>query len=365
MTTGTATAETKGFVVSFFSNANYSDGKTDCPNGLNPSAIDFYRAELAKVGHSHEEIEAVLKEFPGEGGLGQPWVPLVTKRGNGKDDIYIHPESMPDPGFIEVSGKYAYGFNLDGKGAASPSKFEDPETHELGVNNQLYKANGCIRSLRGLPPPGRAAYADVTWDAVRNVIPAWVIGVDAPNGFSKDGDVTVTFDRALERITRDTNGNMAQADMTYQVDPDPRSHNVLMGHLQGGVITTEAPDFFMFFDPYIQPDLKLTKAHFRLVIDPDGSARGILGGYQPWYTVYAGIAVRGYINEYASSVDMPAYYYALKRNADYDPDPKTGHNRQISSAYTVEAVPAYLVPAAGAPTTTAQAAETDAGPKAH
>ncbi len=43
----------------------------------------------------------------------------------------------PTPGMIEVTGKYSYGFNLDGKGAASPSKFEEPETHEQGVNNQL------------------------------------------------------------------------------------------------------------------------------------------------------------------------------------------------------------------------------------
>src|SRR5271156_1630085 len=124
MGSGAASAETKSFVISYFYDANFSDGKTDCPNGLNLSAIDFYRRDLAKAGHSHDEIEAALKDFPGEGGLKQPWVPLVVTRGNGKDNVYAHPETMADPGMIEVTGKYSYGFNLDGKGAASPSKFE-------------------------------------------------------------------------------------------------------------------------------------------------------------------------------------------------------------------------------------------------
>ena len=99
MMTGAATAaETKSFVVSYFYDANFSDGKSDCPNGLNLSAIDFYRRDLAKAGHSHDEIEAALKDFPGEGGLKQPWVPLVVTRGNGKDNVYAHPETIADPG---------------------------------------------------------------------------------------------------------------------------------------------------------------------------------------------------------------------------------------------------------------------------
>ncbi len=60
-------AETKSFVISYFYEANFSDGKTDCPTGLNLSAIDFYRRDLAKAGHSHDEIEAALKDFPGRG----------------------------------------------------------------------------------------------------------------------------------------------------------------------------------------------------------------------------------------------------------------------------------------------------------
>jgi hypothetical protein len=354
-------AETKSFVVSYFYDANFSDGKSDCPAGLNISAIDFYRRDLAKAGHSHDEIEAALKDFPGEGGLKQPWVPLVVTRGNGKDNVYAHPETMADPGEIEVTGKYSYGFNLDGKGAASPSKFEDPDTHEPGVNNGLYKSMGCIRSYRGLPPPGRPSLPENLWDVLRDVMPAWLITVTAPDGFNKDGPVTVTWDRALERITRDASGAVAQADMTYQIDPDPRSHNELKGSIKGNVVTIEPADFNMVLDPYLQPEIRMAKTHMRLTIAADGSVRGVLGGYQPWSTIYYGMADQGHIKEYAGSINIPALYYALKRNADYDPDPKTGENRQISSAYTIEAVPAFAVPATNR---TAQAADTDSSTKA-
>ncbi|HLG89429.1 MAG TPA: hypothetical protein VKZ79_19795 [Alphaproteobacteria bacterium] len=342
---GSAAAETKSFVVSYFYDANWSDGKTDCPDGTNLSAIDFYRRDLARLGHSHEEIEAALKDFPGEGGLTQPWVPLVITRGNGKDNVYQHPETAPDPGLKTVQGKYAYGFNLDGKGAASPNSFvEDPDTHEKGVNNQLYRVMGCIRSYRGLPEPGRPSLPENLWDVMRDVAPAWLITISSPGSLSQDGDVTISIDRATDRITRDASGTAAQADMSYQIDPDSRSHNELKGHIHNGVVTTTEPgNVHIVFDPYLMPELDLSRAKMRIEIKPDGTAWALLGGYQPWKIVYYSMANQGHIKEYAASIDVPALYYALKKYADAEPDPKTGENTAISSAYRIEAVPAFVV----------------------
>lgn len=350
--------ESKSYVVSFFWDANFSDGKSDCPNGMNLSSIDFYRRDLLKAGYTHEEIEAALKDFPGEGGLKQPWIPMVATRGNRKDNVYANPETVPDPGLIEATGHFAYGFNLDGKGAASPNSYEDPDTHEQGVNNQLYRVMGCIHSYRGLPAPGRPSLPENLWDVLRDVIPAWLITVTAPGGFSKDGPVTVTFDRSLDRITRDASGAVAQADMTYRIDPDPRSHNVLNGHLKDGIITIDPSHLRLMLDPYEMPELNLTQAHIRMTTNPDGSVHVLVGGYEPWMGFYYGIADQGHIKEYATSINVPAVYYALKRNADYDPDPKTGQNRQISCAYFMDAVPAFVVPADG--NKTAQAADPNA-----
>ena len=114
-------------------------------------------------------------------------------------------------------------------------------------------------------------------------------------------------------------------------------------------------------DSLDQPEIKFAQTHMRLNIAADGSVRGVLGGYQPWATVYYGFADQGHIKEYAGSINLPALYYALKRNADYDPDPKTGENRQISSAYLIEAVPAFVVPASNK---TARATDTDSNAKA-
>jgi len=344
-----ASAESRSFVVSYFYEASWSDGKTDCPDGTNPSAIDFYRVELARAGHSHEEIENALKDFPGEAGVPQPWVPLVMTRGNGKDNVYIHPTTMPDPGLKVVQGKYAYGFNLDGKGAASPNSFEEPDTHELGVNNQLYRVVGCIRSYRGLPPPGRPILPEIHWDVARNVMPAWLITVSSAGTLAKDGDVTIAIDRATDRITRDASGTAAQADMTYQTDPDPRFHNLLKGRIQNGIVTTTEPAHVRIVaDPAVMPVLDFSDARLRLELKSDGTARGMIGGYQTWRMIYYDMSKSGYVTEYPSSIDSPAVYYALRLNADGDPDPRTGENRGISSTYKIEAVPAFVVSPGGA-----------------
>jgi len=346
---GGAAAETRSFVVSYLYDANWSDGKSDCPDGMNPSAIDFYRSELARAGYAHAEIETALKDFPGEGGLTQPWIPMVTTRGNRKDNVYVHPETMPDPGLKQAGGRYAYGFNLDGKGAASPNSFEDPDTHAPGVNNQLYRVMGCIRSYRGLPRPGRPDLPETHWDVMRNVLPAWIISVGSTDSLDKDGPVTVRIDRALERITRDASGDSVQADMTYRIDPDPRLRNTLPGRIEKGVVTLAEPaEIRITLDPYIIPELHFLQARLRLELKPDGRLLGLVGGYQPWFNLYYSKANQGYVREYAASLDVPALYYALKRNADYDPDPKTGENRAISSAYVIEAVPAFAIdPPAG------------------
>ncbi len=83
----------------------------------------------------------------------------------------------------------------------------------------------------------------------------------------------------------------------------------------------------------------------------------MLGGYLPWYPIYWANASRGTGTEYDMAQDAIAMYYALRKQADADPDPKTGQNRSISSAYVIEAVPAFVVPAEtpAAPVRTSQA----------
>jgi hypothetical protein len=100
----------------------------------------------------------------------------------------------------------------------------------------------------------------------------------------------------------------------------------------------------MHCDVYIQPVFEFANARIRMKIRPDGTLEGVLGGYQAWYPLYWSHAKVGYIDERGFGVDSPALYYALRRNADADPDPRTGQNAAISAAYMIEAVPALIAP---------------------
>ncbi|HLG87067.1 MAG TPA: hypothetical protein VKZ79_07710 [Alphaproteobacteria bacterium] len=331
-------SETRGYVVSWFHRAAYSqDG--DCPGGLNPLSEVFVKRILTDMGKSPETWAPLFKDYPAN------MYGAVVMRGkiDGKPaNVYVNPTSVPDPQIHTVAGKYAYGFNLDGKGAASPNGFEDPETHEQGVNNQLFRALGCFVAERGTPTT-RPTWPAIEWDAGRDQMPAWIIEISGIDSIQNSDNVTVRITRATGPTTRNASGD-PQADMTYRVDPNPRMQNVVHARIKDGVLTTDRFNFDMLQDPvlgvaeYIFKDAKL-----RLTFNPDGSIKGILGGYTPWKTIYVSLAVGGSVNELNLSIDMPGSYYALRRLADAYPDPKTGENTMISAGYRIEAVPAFLV----------------------
>jgi hypothetical protein len=333
---GPAAAETRSFVVDWFWNADFYDAGT-CPDGLNISSAEFYRRDLLRLGMPRDKVEEVMRHFPGEGGEGQPWIPLVRVRGNGKDNVYARPETAPDPQLKLATGRFAYGFDLDGK--AGPGSFEEPDTHEAGVDNALFRAFGCLRAFVG---PGRPSLSEVRWDILRNQMPAWLVTLDLPDG-GRDGDATVILQRAVQTITRDASGN-AQADMTYELDPNPRAHSVLRGRVQDGVITADAAEARIVGDAYLAAELDFKSPRLRLSLGKDGRLAGMIGGYLAWYDIYWGFAHESYVTEYAASVDIPGIYYALKKTADADPEPETGQNTRISAAFKLEAVPAYVTP---------------------
>jgi hypothetical protein len=267
---------------------------------------------------------------------------------------------VPDPHVHVVQGHYGYGFNLDGKGQASPNGFEDPETHETGVNNQLFRAIGCTGSQRA-KPPYKSAFAETQWDLLLDQMPAWVISITGDNLAASGAPVTVEVDRAMEHIARDATGRV-RADMTFRADMNARSHNVFHGRIHNGTLTIEPGILNLLGDPYLVPEFHLDNAHMRIRLEADGNLKGIIGGYLPWYRFYWSLANSGYTLESITSMDMPGLYYTLKRLADADPDPKTGQNAEISAAYSIEAVPVYLVvPPGGGEDRTAAATQDDRG----
>jgi len=115
--------------------------------------------------------------------------------------------------------------------------------------------------------------------------------------------------------------------------------------LHDGVISADSNSISLLADNYIVSAFQFDKARLRFNLKPDGTLTGMIGGYMPWYPIYHGMSVGGYVEEYAASVDLPGVYYALKKLADGEPDPVTNENRAISAAYAVDAVPAFVLEA--------------------
>ncbi len=326
-------AETRGYAISIIHTATYADAGT-CPKGGNGGVVEIKRRIMRDLGYSEEQSTRILANN-GEDEKGEK-VDL-KKRGklNGElVDVHTFPNSAPDPQIETPQGRFAYGFNLDGR--VQPGSFVDPQTHEQGVDNQMWRVLGCY-DVYNVRRPVVPYNESIAWDTAMDSMPAWLMWISGED-LSKDGEVTVTFDRALNIVMRDARGGVLPGS-SYTIDADPRSHSVFKGHIRDGVLGIEPGDFAMQGESQFYAVLRFAGTQLRLKLNPDGRLSGLIGGYQPWLDYYHYLAIRG---EETGQVDMPGVYYAMKRYADADPDPATGQNRAISAAYYIEASPAFL-----------------------
>lgn len=335
-----ALAETRTYAVGYFGQATYSQD-SDCPSGVNPDITVQYIKNLKDLGIPQERIDVIAKNAA-EGDGNAELNELMQYRGriDGKPvSAYTYPAAVKDPNLHALVGHEAYGFNLDGKVGAND--FTDPETKETGVDDALARAFGCMRPFRG-SLAAKSTYWAWAWGQLKDSQPAWLITI-AGDDLSKDGEVTITFDRALHYLKHNIDST-PRHDVTYRVDPDTRSHNVLKGRIRNGVIEVrEHGAFRMLQNPMVVNDFQLTNTRLRLKMKPDGTLEGILGGYQMWADIYSGFASGAPAMEICITGDIPGLYYLLKKHADAAPDPKTGENMAISTAYHIEAVPAFIV----------------------
>ncbi len=334
--------QTKGFVISWFNVAEYADPQgRDCPHGVNDGPEIYYRRELKQAGLSQAEIDKYINEFLDLSKFATT-IPVAQMRGriNGKPaDVYANPESMPDPNLKLVEGPMGYGFDLDGK--VKPGDFTDPDTGERGVDNQLYRVLGCINELKTHTLTDRPPLQLNYWNVLYEQMPAWLIEIGNMEDPQNSPDVTVTITRAFEAPTKDSGGNV-ESNLTFTSDPNPRWQNVVHGRIRDGVLTTDLFDMNMLGDPFWIQEFHFKQARLRLKIGPDGNLVGMLGGYHAWFPFYWQYGSEGWGVDATNNVDLPGFYYALKKSADADPDPNTGQNRMISSAWRIEAVPAFI-----------------------
>lgn len=339
----TASAEwTKTYVVDWYEPAMYFGGKggilepgTDCPAGSNPE-IDWVQV-LIKAGYSEAEAKWLRNPAnPSRSPVhGQN---QMAFRGKHRANVYIRPETYPDPGLVGVSGTVAEGLNLDGKestGLVGP-------TGEKGIDNNFYLTLGCSKSWRG--PPRLSASALNVNDSMRNggwtvVIVVHGKGRDPMN----DDEVEVGFYMSGDKMVKDGNGNIAR-DYTFRIKPS-KLEAVMRATTSNGVIESKdgTPEVWMR-DPGGARDLQLLRARLKLAMQSDGALVGYVGGYRPWMPVYTALVnARGPVVEILSWVELPSIYYALKRNADYSPAGPKGEKTHISYAMRINAIPAFVM----------------------
>jgi hypothetical protein len=325
-------AETRGYAISLIYTASYTD-KDACPRGGNGGPPEMKMRILKARGYSAEQAFKIIAnndvDEKGE---------RIEIRDRGTMDgqavnVQNFPLSYPDPHIETAVGRYAFGFNLDGK--ADANSFEDPETHEKGVDNQMWRVLGCFTNYM-VRPPVIPYNESIVWDTAMDSMPAWLVSISG-NDLNADGEVTVTFDRALNVLMRNAQGAVLRGS-TYTVDRDPRSHSVFKGRIKDRTVTVEPGNFFMQGESQFYAVLRMTHTQLRFKLNEDGTLSGHMGGYQPWLDYYYYLAIRG---EGDGLVDLPGAYNAMKRMADAEPDPATGEKRSISAAYYIEAAPVF------------------------
>jgi len=345
--------EVRGFVISMVHTATYYDDQT-CPEGTNGTRPDVLIRRVMRDGYDREEAVRIVSGIRSNGGrddegnlvgsaivLGggasssgdQSWNGFSFNPAN-------FPSVLPDPMSYNAVGRFAIGLNLDGK--VGPESWEHPFTGEIGIDNQMWRVLGCWDAYH-VNKPVNPYNEGIAWDTAVDAMPAWLISISGKD-LDIDGEVVVTFDRALNIPLRDAFGSIMSG-TSFAIDSNPRSHNEFKGKIENKILTIEPGNFYMQGESQFYPHLQFTDTQLRFELRDDGSMVGHIGGYQPWRDYYHYLSVRG---ETDGMIDLIGVFYDLKRFADAAPDPLTGENTAISAAYFIEAVPAFHVNENGA-----------------
>jgi hypothetical protein len=253
-----------------------------------------------------------------------------------------HPTAEPDPlPFHEVRGPYSYGLNLDGQNG--PNDFMHPNGEE-GIDNEVYRAVGCIIGFRG-PDGVEVIFQDkAIVDHRYNRMMIELTGVD---DLANDDNVTVTLYRGMDRLLTDATGLKIISGGSQRVDT--RWGAKLMRQTQGkivdSVLTTEPiADVVIPWMNLSVPTIQLIRDMRLQLTLTRSSAEGLVAGYADVDTWYRQL-IRNDSTHHLSNGQISgiSLYKALRRFADAYPDPETGANTAISTALDVKMTQVYIV----------------------
>jgi hypothetical protein len=342
-----------GFVVSEFVSP-IIPGKDACPQGPALKLRDAYVAGLAPA-----ERERLLRK-ENEKELERLW--KLSAFGPNDTNVCSQPDMFDKPLLRTVQSPMAWGLDLDGdggknsggKGAASADScaqqdFTSP-TGEKGVDNQEYRAQGCKLEWRGLDgmPSDQAVgmkqfHVSGEWTQV-----LLLRGVDS---LQNDDDVEVIYANTPDRPFVDGKGQFLRGATFTISEAPPRHRNVLRGKIVNGVLTTEPKDIALTqtWGQGGARDIRgnrgtwdFRKGRLKLTFQPDGSLRGLVGGYRPVFDLIISPSLGSAGSPLVAGIDCAAELTTIRKLADGLRNPKTGQCEGISSAMQVSAVPAFV-----------------------
>ncbi len=340
------TPQTLAFVVANWDNAIYQTRFMDeCPDGPTIGNDELWWRGLSRAD----------KDKLTDKGLVQPVDRrfISVLRGPKGEDVCWNPTVVQDPPLRTVKGKTAYGFNLDGKidGGATPKSCPHQDFTGVdgtpGVDNQMYRLLGCTYGWR------RNGVLDTFGNEERRNSGRGVVLIEISGivDLQNSPDVQVAFYRAADPFQIDAAGRILPY-ASYRVDANngkARYGAVTRGRIEKGVLTTQAIDAKLpFYGNSAYAEIGLRDMHVQLNLTPtaDGKVNGLVGGYydfDKWWEYMLKIEFLIATGDWS----CPALYTAAKQLADGYPDPKTGECTAISSAFRIDALPAFAIHTTG------------------
>lgn len=252
-----------------------------------------------------------------------------------------HPTLVPDGfEFLEVEGDFSWGLNLDGELGAND--FIHPDGYK-GVDNEVYRAVGCIIGFRG--PDGvefifqNKAILDRRYNRM-------MIEISDVEDLNDDDSVTVTWYRGMDRLLTDATGQKVLPGGTQRVDY--RWGKSLIRESKGKIV-----DSMLTTDPIgelVVPWMNLSVPSVQIFRDArlqlnlsETNANGLLAGYADvdtwYYQLIRNDSTHHLSNGQISGISL---YKVLRRLADAHPHPESGENTAISTALDIKMTQTFV-----------------------
>ena len=306
--------------------ATYLDPKTpvSCPDGANKGPREQFNLLYPEDGKPRTVIDTQLhREI-------EYWFPTTAA-----DAFEFH----------EAGGPIADGLNLDGK--EGPQDFVSPEG-ERGIDNQLYRALGCINSYRDAHGTNDELNS---LEIIKESYNRFLIEITGVSSLQYSEHVEVTTYRGLDPLQTDAGGRDILPGGTQRIDArwGQRFIQHLHGKIVNGVLTTEPADLSFPWAVFeVATDEYLRDARLRLKLSPT-RAEGLIGGYADIETWYLQLMKSQSTHDQSyGQLTSKSLYKAMRRLADAYPDPNTGANTAISSALRAKFTQVYILPASKA-----------------